>query len=62
MDGKGVGQGRALHVPGVPGAFGELGQGLSGVGAGEAQAVDVDALRPYYEDLVSEFLPPVLRW
>ncbi len=23
---------------------------------------DADALRPYYEELVSEFLPPVLQW
>lgn len=23
---------------------------------------DADAVRPWYEDLVSEFLPPVLRW
>ena len=23
---------------------------------------DAEALRPYYEDLIAEFFPPVLRW
>ncbi len=23
---------------------------------------DVNALRPYYEDLIAEFFPPVLNW
>ena len=23
---------------------------------------DVDALRPYYQDLIAEFFPPVLKW
>ncbi|HVX62950.1 MAG TPA: inositol oxygenase family protein [Pirellulales bacterium] len=27
-----------------------------------AERPDVEALRPYYEDLVAEFLPPVLAW
>lgn len=27
-----------------------------------AERPDVEALRPYYEDLVAEFLPPVLSW
>ena len=24
--------------------------------------LDADALRPYYEELVAEFLPPTLAW
>lgn len=27
-----------------------------------AQRPDVNALRPFYEDLIAEFFPPVLRW
>ena len=27
-----------------------------------AERADWDALRPYYEELVAEFLPPVLQW
>ena len=26
------------------------------------EAPDVDALRPYYEDLIAEFFPAKLRW
>jgi inositol oxygenase len=27
-----------------------------------AQRPDVAALRPFYEELIAEFFPPVLRW
>ena len=27
-----------------------------------AERPDLDQLRPYYEDLISEFLPAELRW